>query len=85
MAHISTQVWATMDTETRPYKGFPASLITEDFMRAKDADYAGGYLLQSYGILPLAWAEQVVRGRDPGRAAAGRLPWQSTTMLQASA
>ena len=64
MAHISTQVWATMSAETRPYKGFPASLITEDFMRAKDADYAGGYLLQSYGILPLAWAEQVVRGRD---------------------
>ncbi len=64
MAHISTQVWATMNAETRPYKGFPASLITEDFMRANDADYAGGYLLQSYGILPLAWGEQVVRGRD---------------------
>jgi choline dehydrogenase-like flavoprotein len=64
MAHISTQVWATTNAETRPYKGFPASLITEDFMRAKDADYAGGYLLQSYGILPLAWAEQVVRGRN---------------------
>ncbi len=64
MAHISTQVWATTNTETRPYKGFPASLITEDFMRAKDADYAGGYLLQSYGTLPLAWAEQVVRGRN---------------------
>ena len=64
MAHISTQVWATMNAETRPYKGFPASLITEDFMRAKDASFAGGYLLQSYGILPLAWAEQVVRGRN---------------------
>jgi choline dehydrogenase-like flavoprotein len=64
MAHISTQVWATMHAETRPYKGFPASLITEDFMRAKDADYAGGYLLQSYGTLPLSWAEQVVRARN---------------------
>ncbi len=64
MAHISTQVWATMKADTRPYKGFPASLITEDFMRAKDADYAGGYLLQSYGILPVAWAEQVVAGRN---------------------
>ncbi len=64
MAHIATQVWATMNAETRPYKGFPASLITEDFMRAKDADYAGGYLLQSYGTLPLAWGEQVVRGRN---------------------
>ena len=48
MAHVATQVWATMGAETRPYKGFPASLITEDFMRAKDADFAGGYLLQSY-------------------------------------
>ncbi len=64
MAHISTQVWATMNAETRPYKGFPASLITEDFMRAKNADYAGGYLLQSYGTLPLAWGEQVVKGRN---------------------
>ena len=33
-------------------------------MRAKDASYAGGYLLQSYGILPVAWAEQVVAGRN---------------------
>jgi choline dehydrogenase-like flavoprotein len=64
MAHISTQVWGTFPTETRPYKGFPASLITEDFMRPTDADFVGGYLLQSYGILPLAWAEQVVNGRD---------------------
>ena len=64
MAHVSTQVWATMNAETRPYKGFPASLITEDFIRAKGADYAGGYLLQSYGILPVAWAEQVVKGRN---------------------
>lgn len=63
MAHISTQVWATMAEETRPYKGFPASLITEDFMRVKDADFAGGYLLQSYGILPVTWAEQVMLGR----------------------
>ena len=64
MAHISTQVWATMRADTRPYKGFPASLITEDFMRAKDADYAGGYLLQSYGILPVAWSGSVADGRN---------------------
>lgn len=72
MAHISTQVWATMPEETRPYKGFPASLITEDFQRAKDADFAGGYILQSYGILPATWAEQVVAGRKEmmGRALA---------------
>ena len=64
MAHVATQVWATMAAETRPYKGFPASVITEDFMRAKDAGFAGGYLLQSYGILPVTWAEQVVRSRN---------------------
>lgn len=64
MAHISTQVWATMRADTRPYKGFPASLITEDFLQSESGDYAGGYLLQSYGILPVAWAEQVVAGRN---------------------
>ena len=64
MAHISTQVWATMRADTRPYKGFPASLITEDFMQSPQGEYAGGYLLQSYGILPVAWAEQVVAGRN---------------------
>ena len=64
MAHVATQVWATMNAETRPYKGFPASLITEDFMRAPDAEFAGGYLLQSYGILPVTWGEQVVRARN---------------------
>ncbi len=64
MAHISTQVWATLRKDTRPYKGFPASLITEDFIYAKDTGFAGGYLLQSYGILPVSWAEQVVAGRD---------------------
>lgn len=64
MAHISTQTWATMRADTRPYKGFPASLISEDFMQAPKGEYAGGYLLQSYGILPVAWAEQVVAGRN---------------------
>ncbi len=64
MAHISTQVWATVKADTRPYKGYPTPLITEDFMRVKNANYAGGYVLQSYGILPVAWAEQVVNGRD---------------------
>lgn len=64
MAHISTQVWATLRKDTRPYKGYPTPLITEDFMRADNVDFAGGYLLQSYGILPVGWAEQVVAGRN---------------------
>ena len=66
MAHPSTQIWGTFPEDTRPYKGFPASLITEDpitGMDKKDADFASGYLIQSYGIMPLAWAESVARGR----------------------
>ncbi len=63
MAHPSTQIWGTFPEDTRPYKGFPASLITEDPMVVKDADFASGYLIQSYGIMPLAWAESVARGR----------------------
>ena len=63
MAHPSTQIWGTFEEDVRPYKGFPASLITEDTIRAKDADFAGGYLIQSYGIMPMTWAESVIRGR----------------------
>ncbi len=63
MAHPSTQIWGTFPEDVRPYKGFPASLITEDPLRPKDADFASGYLIQSYGIMPLTWAESVARGR----------------------
>ena len=63
MAHPSTQIWGTFGEDTRPYKGFPASLITEDPMRPPDADFASGYLIQSYGIMPVTWAESVARGR----------------------
>ncbi|CAN5604244.1 hypothetical protein BH10ACI4_BH10ACI4_21550 [soil metagenome] len=63
MAHVSTQVWATFPEQTFLYRGFPSTLITEDLMRPSDADFAGGYLVQSYGILPIMWAEQVARSR----------------------
>ncbi len=63
MANPSTQIWGTFEADTRPYKGFPASLITEDPIRPADADFASGYLIQSYGIMPGAWAESVARGR----------------------
>ncbi len=63
MAHVSTQVWATFPQPTYLYRGFPSTLITEDLMRPDDADFAGGYLIQSYGILPIMWAEQVARSR----------------------
>ena len=63
MAHVATQVWGRFEEETRPHKGFPASLITEDTSRAPGADFAGGYLIQSLGIVPVTWATQVARGR----------------------
>ncbi|MDX7950988.1 GMC family oxidoreductase [Lichenihabitans sp. Uapishka_5] len=63
MAHVATQVWGTFEAETRPNKGYPSSLITEDMLRPQDADFQAGYLVQSLGILPVTWAAQVTRGR----------------------
>ena len=63
MAHVATQVWGTFERETRPNKGYPSSMITEDAVRPPDADFAGGYLIQSLGIVPVTWAQQIVRGR----------------------
>ena len=63
MAHGATQVWGTFERETRPNKGYPSSLITEDRVRPDDADFAGGYLIQSLGIVPATWAQAVTRSR----------------------
>lgn len=63
MAHPSTQVWGTFHEQMRPNKGFPASLISEDMLRPADADFVGGYLVQSLGIVPVTFATQVARGR----------------------
>ena len=63
MAHVATQVWGTFPQEMRMNKGFPASLISEDTLRPKDADFAAGYLTQSLGVVPVTFARQVARGR----------------------
>ena len=63
MAHVATQVWGTFERETRPNKGYPSSLITEDQVGSHGGGFAGGYLVQSLGIVPLTWAEQVTRAR----------------------
>ena len=63
MGHVATQVWGTFATETRPNKGYPSSLITEDMVRPADADFAGGYLVQSLGVMPSTFATSVARGR----------------------
>lgn len=63
MAHTGMQVWGQFDEDIRPYKGIPGSLISEDTHRPEDADFAGGYLLQSIGVMPVTYASQVARGR----------------------
>ncbi len=52
LAHGAVQVWGRFDEQIRGYRGYPSALITEDFVRPSDADFAGGYLLQSLGVMP---------------------------------
>jgi len=61
MAHTAIQLWGQFDDDIRPYKGIPGSLISEDTHRPKDADFAGGYLLQSIGVMPVTYATQFAR------------------------
>ncbi|MGI4869916.1 MAG: GMC family oxidoreductase [Janthinobacterium lividum] len=63
MAHTGVQVWGTFADEVRPNKGIPGGLISQDTHRPRDADFAGGYLLQSIGVMPVTFAGQVARGR----------------------
>ncbi len=63
MAHVATQVWGTFGPEMRCYKGYPSSLITEDMVRAKQAGFEAGYLVQSLGVVPVTWANGVARAR----------------------
>ncbi|MBR0560183.1 GMC family oxidoreductase [Neokomagataea anthophila] len=62
MTHISTQAWGVFDEDLRPNRGYPSLTITEDMMRPKDADFAGGYLIQSLGMMPVTWGSLVARG-----------------------
>ena len=39
----------------------PATLISEDMNRPPGADFAGGYLLQSIGVMPVTYASQLTR------------------------
>ncbi len=62
MAHPGLQVWGVFDEETRPTRGVPGGLISEAMHRPAGANFAGGYLLQSIGVMPVTYAEQVARG-----------------------
>ena len=68
MAHTGLQIWGEFDEDIRPYKGIPGSVISEDTHRPKDrtggpADFAGGYLLQSIGVMPVTYLQQMARQR----------------------
>lgn len=62
MAHTGVQIWGTFDEAIYPHKGIPGGLISEDTHRPTDADFAGGYLLQSIGVMPVTYASQLARG-----------------------
>ena len=63
MAHTGLQIWGQFEEDIRPYKGIPGALISEDYHRLENVDFAGGYLLQSIGVMPVTYASQMARGR----------------------
>lgn len=68
MAHPGLQIWGEFDEDIRPYKGIPGAIISEDTHRPTDpnggsADFVGGYLLQSIGVMPVTYMQQMARGR----------------------
>lgn len=62
MAHPAVQVWGRFDTPMRSHRGYPSSIISEDMVRPDGADFAGGYLMQNLGVMPLTFATTLVRG-----------------------
>ncbi len=61
MAHTGVQLWGRFDEDVRPYKGIPGCAHTH---RPKNPGFAGGYLLQSIGVMPVTYAGQLARGRQ---------------------
>jgi choline dehydrogenase-like flavoprotein len=61
MAHTGLQLWGEFDEYIAPFKGIPGGLISEDMHRPVDYDFAGGYLIQSIGVMPVTYASQLVR------------------------
>lgn len=60
MAHVGLQLWGEFEDYIAPFKGIPGGLISEDMHRPLDADFAGGYLIQSIGVMPVTYASQMV-------------------------
>ena len=63
MAHTALQIWGEFDEDVRPYKGIPGALISEDTHRPERTNFAGGYLLQSIGVMPVTYMSQMARAR----------------------
>jgi choline dehydrogenase-like flavoprotein len=61
MAHPGVQVWGVFDELIKPTRGVPGGLISEDTHRPKGADFAGGYLIQSIGVMPVTYVGQLAR------------------------
>ncbi len=61
MAHVGLQLWGEFDEYIAPFKGIPGGLISEDMHRPPAADFAGGYLIQSIGVMPVTYASQMAR------------------------
>ncbi len=62
MAHVATQIWGRFEADMRMNRGYPSSLISEDMTRPGDIGCAGGYLVQSLGVLPVNLANGLARG-----------------------
>lgn len=62
MAHMAQQVWGRFDAYMGMQRGYPSSLICEDMLAPEDAEFAGGYLLQSLGVQPVTLGETLTRG-----------------------
>ena len=61
MAHPAVQVWGRFDEPMRMWRGWPSSLVSEDTVRIPGADFAGGYLMQSLGVLPVTLSGAMAR------------------------
>ena len=73
LAHPAAQVWGRFDEPTMMWRGYPSSLITEDFWRSNDDSYASGYLIQSLGVMPVTLATSMARGGMWGERLMDRL------------
>lgn len=60
MTHLSHDVWARFDQETRPYKGTPVLATTQDYYATDPAnDYARGFTIHAHGFRPIEFGKGI--------------------------